>query len=150
MPQINSPTPDATTTSKGKVQLSGDLGGTASAPTVLSVQGRYQTDNANTIASATGTLKVQYGYGQILGSGTANMSETVTFPTAFTTVLGVTVSWIGYKISAATTVTDFTTKVGIGVIEAIPITNSGFTMQATSTGIFGAAYHGYAWTAWGV
>ena len=34
MPSINSPTPDATTGSKGKVQLAGDLSGTAAAPTV--------------------------------------------------------------------------------------------------------------------
>lgn len=39
MPQINSPTPDATTTSKGKVQLAGDLAGTAAAPTVAKVNG---------------------------------------------------------------------------------------------------------------
>lgn len=37
MPSINSPTPDATTTTKGKLQLAGDLGGTATSPTVLQV-----------------------------------------------------------------------------------------------------------------
>lgn len=39
MVQINSPTPDATTGSKGKVQLAGDLGGTAALPSVLKVAG---------------------------------------------------------------------------------------------------------------
>ncbi len=34
MPQISSPTPDATTTAKGKLQLAGDLAGTAVAPTL--------------------------------------------------------------------------------------------------------------------
>jgi len=37
MPAINSPTPDATTITKGKIQLAGDIGGTAAAPTVVRV-----------------------------------------------------------------------------------------------------------------
>lgn len=154
MPDINAPTPDATTTTKGKVQLSGNLSGTAAAPTVVSMSTSTQTDNSNTIANtAQSALKVYYGWGQILGSGTAGMSELVTFPAAFSTVLGVEVCWIGFKSggTAATSITNFNTKIGAGVnIEPVPITNSGFTMQATSTGIFGAAYHGYSWIAWGI
>ena len=34
MPQISSPTPDATSITKGKIQLAGDLAGTAAAPVI--------------------------------------------------------------------------------------------------------------------
>ena len=39
MPLINSPTPDATTTTKGKIQLTGVLGGTAASPTFSTTAG---------------------------------------------------------------------------------------------------------------
>jgi hypothetical protein len=42
--------PDATTTSKGKVQLAGDLGGTADAPTVPGLAGKEPTVAAGTSA----------------------------------------------------------------------------------------------------
>jgi hypothetical protein len=38
MSQLSAPTPDATTLSKGKVQLAGNLGGTAVSPTVTGAQ----------------------------------------------------------------------------------------------------------------
>jgi len=46
MPQISSPTPDATTTSKGKIKLANQLGGTADNPTV----------NINNASLATGMV----------------------------------------------------------------------------------------------
>lgn len=56
MPNINSPTPDATTTSKGKVQLAGDLGGTAASPTVLQItRNPYKFSAIRTTAQALGT-----------------------------------------------------------------------------------------------
>jgi len=39
MPSINSPTPDATTTTNGKIRLAGDLGGTAASPVVSKING---------------------------------------------------------------------------------------------------------------
>ena len=49
-------TPDATTTSKGKIQLSGDLSGTATAPTVQSVGGSTASEiNTATILSNAAT-----------------------------------------------------------------------------------------------
>lgn len=47
-------TPDATTTSKGVVQLAGDLGGTADAPTVPGLAGKANTSHTHAIADTTG------------------------------------------------------------------------------------------------
>lgn len=49
MGNLSSPTPDATTGAKGKLQLAGDLGGTASLPSVLKI-------NGITVTSSTGTF----------------------------------------------------------------------------------------------
>lgn len=54
-------TPDATTTSKGIVQLAGDLAGTAAAPTVPGLAGKVNTSSlgqANGVATLDGTGKV--------------------------------------------------------------------------------------------
>lgn len=69
MPSINAPTPDATSTSKGKIQLAGDLAGTASAPIVVkaSVLGYAQI---TATASTTNTAITQV----------SGLSTTVTIP----------------------------------------------------------------------
>jgi hypothetical protein len=114
----------------------------------------YQTDNNNAISNVNSTaLKIQYGWGQMLGPGTSTMSELVTFPVAFTTILGISVSWIGFKSggTVATDITQFGSAIGGGnLIQSQSPTVAGFTMSATSTGTFGAAYHGYSWLAWGL
>jgi len=46
-------TPDATTTVKGKLQLAGDLGGTAAAPTVPGLAGKAATSHAHAEADVT-------------------------------------------------------------------------------------------------
>lgn len=53
MGNLSSPTPDATTGSKGKVQLAGDLGGTAASPTVVGItSGSASNLNSGTLAAA--------------------------------------------------------------------------------------------------
>lgn len=47
-------TPDATTTTKGKLRLAGDLGGTADAPTVPGLAGKAATSHTHTQAQVTG------------------------------------------------------------------------------------------------
>lgn len=125
----------------------------SSAPGVK-VQLNVQTDNSNVIANTTQAgLIVQYGWGQIFGPGTTTMTDTVTFQTAFTTVLGASVSWLGYKSggAAATDVTGFNTGISnAGVIQPLNLTTSGFTFTAISSSAFGGAYHGYSWIAWGI
>ncbi len=50
--------PDATTTSKGIVQLAGDLGGTAAAPTVPGLAGKAATVHTHSPADVTGTAVI--------------------------------------------------------------------------------------------
>lgn len=117
---------------------------------IASYRLRSQADTTNATQT---TATVQTGWGQILGNGTTGMTETVTFPTAVTTVLGLSINWIGYKSggTAATAITEFNTKVGAGFwVESINITATGFTAAFSGTSNFGAAYHGYSWTVWAI
>jgi hypothetical protein len=75
-------TPDATTTSKGKLQLANDLGGTADLPTVTSVGGSSASSinsgvvlaNAATAASTNNTIVKRNGSGDFsAGTITANL-----------------------------------------------------------------------------
>ena len=70
MPTINSPTPDATTLTKGKVQLAGDLAGTASAPTLSTTAITLGYTEITTSATTTSTTTVQ----------ATGLSVTVTIP----------------------------------------------------------------------
>lgn len=124
----------------------------SSAPGVK-LQVRTQTDNSNSITSATTAgVFIQYGWGQFLGNGTNNVNDTVTFPTAFTTPLGVTLTFNGFKSggTSATDITQLTSRIGSGVVaEAHSVSTTGFTAAFSSSGTYGAAYHGYSWIAWG-
>lgn len=117
----------------------------------------YQTDNSNTIASVIdGAIKMQMGWGQIVGDGTAAIEEAVSFPEQFTTVLGVTISLIGAKASpAAADITGLTLQqfaAGGGTISAGLIDESGFRAELSRTsGTFSnSVYYGFSWIAWGI
>ena len=123
----------------------------------VKLQLRTQTDNSNSIASATTAgVFVQYGWGQIVGNDTSGLSETVTFPTAFTTVLGVSISFGGVKTgSSAATITALDISLaGASGPHAVwsSVTTSGFTANlARVAGSFSSSnFHGYSWVAWGV
>lgn len=107
---------------------------------------------ADTTNGTTTSVKMQAGWGQMLGTGANSVSEGVTFPAAFTTILSVSISMIGFKSggTAATAITEFNTAISSPVIiEAYSITTSGFTARFSSTSAIGAAYHGYSWIAIG-
>ena len=168
--------PDASTTVKGKIQLAGNLGGTADLPTVLSstnqtlttptiaqinnstapgvkLQVRVQTDNDNTIVNTTQAgVITQYGWGQIVGNDTAEITNTVTFPTAFTTILGFVVTQLGGKVGAAANLTGLDVAAGAGAIARVGVlTNSTAPVTLNRTGAYGAtAYYGFSWIAWGI
>lgn len=117
----------------------------------------YQTKNSNTFASVLGSpLKVQYGWGQINGTGATTVAETVTFPEAFTTVLGVSLTCLGAKVgSDATSITDLTASWGVAatLANANSITTSGFSAMLAkndSTAIAVGTRAGYSWVAWGI
>lgn len=116
----------------------------------------YQTDNSNSIANVTnGDITIQVGWGQLVGNGTTNIAETVTFPVAFTTVLGVNPAMLGAVVTTpATTIGGLTTEYGGGgfLVTASDITTTTFLIslgRAAST-FSASVYHGYSWIAWGI
>jgi hypothetical protein len=126
-------------------------------PQILT-KARYQTDNSNTIANgAAGTeIVMQMGWGQLVGDASADMSDTITFPTPFTTVLGVIAAPAGIGGSdtvAGASITDFEVSPGAGGWNAQPasVTTSGFTLHLTRDAFFGNnRYWAYSWIAWGI
>lgn len=122
----------------------------------VKLQLRTQTDNSNSIASATTAgLIIQQGWIQIIGDGTGTIEDTVTFPTAFTTVMGVMIGLAGVKASVASSVTDLTTAMAGGVgwsAASSSVTTTNFLLTiARNTGNFTAtSYYGASWIAWGV
>ncbi|WEK18149.1 MAG: hypothetical protein P0Y49_15260 [Candidatus Pedobacter colombiensis] len=88
---------DATTTVKGRVMLSGDLGGTADAPTVKTVGGALASGiktgvdlaNAATAQNITGTIVKRDGLGNIeVGAVTGNLNGNATTATTAGSVSG--------------------------------------------------------------
>ncbi len=118
--------------------------------------GNYQTDNSNTIASVSGVpIKVQFGWGQVQGNNSLSVNDAVTFPVAFTTVLGVNVSAIGAKVTtSATSITDLTAQYGVGQIDAVAevVTTTGFNcnLQRAVSALASTVFYGYSWIAWGI
>ena len=96
MPQINSPTPDATTLTKGKIQLAGDLSGTAASPQISAgvvgssklatgVPVQIVMTNYAAVATGTATIPVDDTIPQIT-EGTEFMTQTIT-PKSATNIL---------------------------------------------------------------
>lgn len=113
-------------------------------------RGKYQSDTTN--STPTG-LTAQFGWGQILGNATNNITETVTFPSAFTTINSVICIPIGAHTSAATAITSFTSNYGaVNVtLTTEDITTSSFLVNLVrSSGTFtNTVYFGYSWIAIG-
>jgi hypothetical protein len=123
----------------------------------------YQTDNNGSIASATGTaIIVQAGWGQMTGAGANTMNETVTFPAAFTTILGVVCTPIGAKaVSNAATITELVSAAGgpqdWGTL-AYSFSTTGFSVEmnrhvqsgGANTNFTSGTRYAYSWFAWGL
>jgi len=119
MPAINSPTPDATTITKGKIQLAGDLSGTAALPrvsrltnsagakvtlannlglnnkisisTVLTTS--YATYATVTATSNGGDIELSYGANLVDGSSGANRGGNIRVQMDGTTVANSDLLW---------------------------------------------------------
>ena len=130
----------------------------SSAPGVK-LQVRTQTDDNNSISSATtAAVFMQYGWGQAAGNDTTSFTTAVTFPTAFTTVMGVIVSpgaASGGGSTAATSITNLTTEFantqGLNA-QWSDVTTTGFnvTLGRTATNFGSTAWYSFSWIAWGV
>lgn len=151
MPSINSPTPDATTTTSGKVTLKNNLSGTATNPSVVSLTMSTQADGSNTAQTA---LKIESGWTQIIGSGTTSMTKNITYPVALTTIpTSISITPLGFKSSGSTAaaITEFnSTASNILSCQATNVSTTGFTLSVFGNSAFGAAYHGFSWTLTGV
>jgi len=126
----------------------------SSAPGVK-LQLNTQTDNSNSITSATTAgVYMQMGWAQIAGNGSTPLDQTITFPTAYTTLYGVSATFIGATAAdstAATSVIDL--EVGSGTIWASTYAQSttAVTLRLGSTGTFATTrFYAVSWIAWGV
>ena len=130
--------------------------GAVTAPAILNYNIPYQKDNSNTISNTTSNTNVlmQVGWGQVVGNNSTNVADTVTFPTSFTTVLGLVVTLGGVKTSpAAASITDLT--LGYTTVAEVSwsnLTNAGFQldMNRSTTTFATTAFYGYTWMAWGI
>ena len=110
----------------------------------------FSADGAN--QSVSGNILVQAGWVQFWGNNTKRQPIPVVFPKQFKQVFSMSATLIGYKTgSKATSISDFNRVIGSGLnIESGVVTNTGTTLNASTTGIFGGAWHGISWVAIGI
>nr|DAN25214.1 MAG TPA: hypothetical protein [Caudoviricetes sp.] len=102
--------------------------------------------------SVTGNILVQTGWVQFWGNSTKRQPVPVVFPKQFKQVFSMSPTLIGYKTGGkATSISEFNQVIGSGLnIESGVVTNTGTTLNASTTGIFGGAWHGISWVAIGI
>lgn len=110
----------------------------------------FSADGAN--QSVSGNILVQAGWVQFWGNNTKRQPIPVVFPKQFKQVFSMSPTLIGYKTgSKATSISEFNQVIGSGLnIESGAVTNTGTTLNASTTGIFGGAWHGISWVAIGI
>lgn len=108
----------------------------------------YGTNNsAQTIS---GNLIIQSGWVYFLGNGGKQQSVQVNFPKKFKEVYAVIPVLIGYTFKTPTSPESFDQKIGAGTnIECGSFNQTGTTITASTSGIFGGANHGISWIAVG-
>jgi hypothetical protein len=141
---VSAGTPDANSTTKGKVQLAGDLSGTAAAPTVAKIQGTGVASTAPTTGQVlryTGSNWTPSGGARTVTSATTLLtSDTVVLAdassVAFTVTLPTAIGFNGrFTITAVTAGTNVVT-----VATTASQTISGATTQTVGTQASGAGY----------
>lgn|SRR3990167_1851817 len=110
---------------------------------------RYQSDTTNSIQE---NVLIQTGWGWIIGDGTTYISETVTFPTAFTTLLAILGTPTGFKSgSNPTSIIDISVGNLTAAFAATNQTVSSFQVGLWTTGTFSATgRYIYSWMALGI
>lgn len=109
------------------------------------------TYGANNSAQAiSGSLVIQSGWVSFFGNSTKRQSVQVTFPKKFKEVYAVIPTLIGYTFKTPTSPADFDQIIGAGTnIECGSFNQTGTTITASTSGIFGGANHGISWIAVG-
>lgn len=95
---------------------------------------------------------MQAGWVQFWGNNTQRQPVPVVFPKQFKQVFSMSPTLIGYKTgNKATSTSEFNQVIGSGLnIESGIVTNTGTTLNASTTGVFGGAWHGISWVAIGI
>lgn len=109
------------------------------------------TYGANNSAQAiSGSLVIQSGWVSFFGNSTKQQSVRVTFPKKFKEVYAVIPTLIGYTFKTPTSPASFDQIIGAGTnIECGAFNQTGTTITASTSGIFGGANHGISWIAVG-
>ena len=106
--------------------------------------------NNNSDKTVTGSIIIQSGWVYFLGNGGKQQSIQVTFPKKFKEVYAVIPVLIGYTFKTPTSPASFDQKIGAGTnIECGAFNQTGTTITASTSGIFGGANHGISWIAIG-
>ena len=106
--------------------------------------------NNNSDKTVTGSIIIQSGWVYFLGNGGKQQSVQVTFPKKFKEVYAVIPTLIGYTFKTPTSPESFDQKIGAGTnIECGAFNQTGTTITASTSGIFGGANHGISWIAVG-
>lgn len=106
--------------------------------------------NNNSDKTVTGSIIIQSGWVYFLGNGGKQQSVQVTFPKKFKEVYAVIPVLIGYTFKTPTSPASFDQKIGAGTnIECGSFNQTGTTITASTSGIFGGANHGISWIAVG-
>ena len=105
----------------------------------------------NSAQTISGNLIIQSGWVSFYGNKGKQQYVQVTFSKKFKEVYAVIPALIGYTYNTPTSPADFDQKIGAGTnIECGSFNQTGTTITASTSGIFGAANHGISWIAIGV
>ena len=108
----------------------------------------YKNNDSN--KPVTGSIIIQSGWVYFLGNGGKQQSVQVNFPKKFKEVYAVIPTLIGYTRNTPTSPASFDQKIGAGTnIECGSFNQTGTTITASTSGIFGGANHGISWIAIG-
>ena len=108
----------------------------------------YKNNDSN--KTVTGNIIIQSGWVYFLGNGGKQQSVQVAFPKKFKEVYAVIPTLIGYTFKTPTSPASFDQKIGAGTnIECGSFNQTGTTITASTSGIFGGANHGISWIAVG-
>ena len=108
----------------------------------------YKNNDSN--KTITGNIIIQSGWVYFLGDGRKQQSVQITFPKKFKEVYAVIPVLIGYTFKTPTSPESFDQKIGAGTnIECGAFNQTGTTITASTSGIFGGANHGISWIAVG-
>lgn len=139
----NSPQISAT---GGDTNISLDLRGKGEGVTKGGI--RYQSNTTNSNQNG---VWIQSGWGFFVGDGDTSATESITFPTAFTTILSVVASGIGYKDSSDPSgIGDFGDYGVYANVNSISTTGCNISLNIPAGSIGATRRVGYSWIAIGI